>query len=203
MIVVVDCEIGNLRSVQKALENIGVEAEITADKKKIKMAQAVVLPGVGAFRDAIRSLRENGLVEVLSDLVRAGTPVLGICIGLQLFATESDEGGKQSGLDLVKGRVVKLPASVKVPEMGWNRVKRVNQCPLFEGVPDSAYFYFAHSYHIVPEEQQDIAATTEYGIDYVSAVWRGNLFGVQFHPEKSSDWGLKILKNFTDLTQRV
>jgi len=201
VIAIIDCEIGNLRSVQKAFEAIGKEARITDSIQTIEGAQAVVLPGVGAFKDAIDSIRQKGLDKAIMNIIDSGTPFLGICIGLQLYATESDEGGKQTGLDIIKGRVVRLPDIVKVPEMGWNRLNVRKDCPIFKDIPETAYFYFAHSFYIVPEETDVIAATTDYGLEYVSAVWKDNIYGVQFHPEKSGKWGLKMLENFAGLAE--
>lgn len=196
MIAIIDCEIGNLRSVQKAFEALGKEAQITDSPETIERAKAVVLPGVGAFKDAVDSIRQKGLDKTISSVIKSGTPFLGICIGLQLYATESDEGGKQKGLNIFPGRVVRLPDIVKVPEMGWNSLNVKKDCPIFKDIPETAYFYFAHSYYIVPDEPEVVAATTDYGLEYVSAVWRDNVYGVQFHPEKSGKWGLKLLENF-------
>ncbi len=203
MIAIIDCEIGNLRSVQKAFEALGKEAHITDSRETIESAKAVVLPGVGAFKDAVDSIRQKGLDKTISNVIKNGTPFLGICIGLQLYATESDEGGKQKGLDIFPGRVVRLPDIVKVPEMGWNRLDVKKDCPIFKDIPDTAYFYFAHSFYIIPDDPKVVAATTDYGIEYVSAVWKDNVYGVQFHPEKSGKWGLKLLENFAwSSTQR-
>ncbi len=200
MIAIIDCEIGNLRSVQKALECVGFEAIITYDKADIMAADSVVLPGVGAFRDAVDFLRKNKLDLAIKDIIASGKPFLGICLGLQLYATESEEGGLQSGLDLIKGRVIRFPDTVKVPQMGWNRLNHIKDCPIFQDVSDDAYFYFAHSYYFTPADDEVIATTTDYGIEYASAVWCDNVFGVQFHPEKSGKCGLKILENFGNLT---
>jgi glutamine amidotransferase len=203
MIAIIDCEIGNLRSVQKALEFVGAEASVTANAADITAADAVVLPGVGAFGDAANFLRETGLDQTVTDYAVSGRPFLGICVGLQLFASASEEYDMEPvGLGMIKGNVVRLPDTVKVPEMGWNTVeiKRAD-CPLLNGIPNGARFYLAHSYCLDAGSMDtaDIAATTDYGIEYCSAVWRENIFGVQFHPEKSGQHGLKVLRNFSEL----
>lgn len=200
MISIIDCEIGNLRSVQKAFEFIGVEAAITSDPTEILKSRAVVLPGVGAFRDAIAYLRETSLDKVIRQVVEAGTPFLGICLGMQMFADVSEEGGRLEGLSLINGRVVKLPDTEKIPEMGWNEVDVVPGVRIFKDIPAGARFYFAHSYYFVPDDDANIAATTRYGLTYASAVCQDNIFGTQFHPEKSGANGLTILKNFAELT---
>lgn len=199
MIAIIDCDIGNLRSVEKALESMGYQAAVTSDVAAVRSARAVILPGVGAFGDAMDGLKASGLDDAVYDVIAAGKPFLGICIGLQMYATESEEGGLVSGLNIIPGRVVRLPDTVKVPEMGWNRLNRKNDCPIFSGVAAEAYFYFAHSYYLVPDDPADTAATTEYGVDYTSAAWRDNVYGVQFHPEKSGRWGLHMLRNFAEL----
>jgi glutamine amidotransferase len=203
MIAIIDCEIGNLRSVQKAFEFIGAEASITADKARIAEASAIVLPGVGAFGDAAEFLIEHGLDETVKTAIAAGKPLLGICVGLQLFAGRSEEyGTKEAGLGLIKGDVIKLPDTVKIPEMGWNTIDiKRPECPIFKGIPSGSRFYLAHSFCLDPAsmDEGDIAATTSYGVDYCSAVWHGNIFGVQFHPEKSGATGLMILRNFAEL----
>jgi len=200
MISIIDCEIGNLRSVAKAFEFIGVKAAITSDSQEILRSDAVVLPGVGAFRDAIAFLRENGLDEVIREIVEAGKPFLGICLGMQMFADFSDEGGRLAGLGLISGQVARLPETEKIPEMGWNQIKVTPGVPIFRGLPDRARFYFAHSYYFAPDYDENVAATTHYGVTYASAVFRDNVFGTQFHPEKSAANVLKILKNFAELS---
>ncbi len=200
MISIIDCEIGNLRSVQKAFEFIGVEAAITSDAAEIMNSRAVVLPGVGAFRDAISFLRETSLDAVIRKVVDAGTPFLGICLGMQMFADVSEEGGRLEGLGLINGQVVKLPDTEKIPEMGWNEIAVTPGVSIFKDVPAGARFYFAHSYYFQPDYDRNIAATTQYGLTYASAVYKDNVFGTQFHPEKSGANGLTILKNFAELT---
>lgn len=201
MIAIIDCEIGNLRSVQKGFERVGYEASITYKPEEIEEAEAVVLPGVGALKDAMNFIKGNGLDEVVWKTIENGKPLLGICLGLQLLFSWSAEGGRQKGLDVIKGEVLRLPDTVKVPQMGWNRVKRVASSPIFEGVPETAYFYFAHSYYVAPEDGTVTVGKTDYGVDFSSAIRRNNIYGVQFHPEKSGTWGLRMLKNFGGLAR--
>ncbi len=195
MIVVLDYGLGNLRSVEKALDYLGFSTKITSSTKDLSSAQAVVLPGVGAFDDCIKDIEASGLKEALLDFVSVGRPVLGICLGLQLLFTQSEEG-VLPGLDFIPGEVVKLPTSVKIPQMGWNQVTLREESVLLKAIPDKSYFYFAHSYYVAPEDNQGIVATTDYGLTFPSVFEQDNLLGVQFHPEKSGRWGLEVLKNF-------
>jgi glutamine amidotransferase len=198
-IVVIDYGLGNLRSVTKALEAVGASVELTADSRAIVSARGAVLPGVGAFCAGMENLRSRGLLPALRQRITDGRPLLGICLGLQLLFTLSEEHGLNEGLDVIKGKVVRFGEGLKIPHMGWNAIKPVRQSPashLFEGIPDNYFFYFVHSYYVVPEDKSVIAATTEYGIEFTSAIARDSLFAVQFHPEKSSELGLKILENF-------
>ncbi len=207
MIAIVDYGMGNLRSVQKAFEAVGVSAVVTRDPALIKRIPAMVLPGVGAFRDCMRHLDELDLVPVIREHVNAGKPFLGICLGLQLLFEQSSEFGDVPGLGLLPGKVVRFQEHqideqgqmLKVPHMGWNTLDRRTPCPLLEGIPPEAYFYFVHSFHVVPDDPKVVASTTPYGIDFVSGVHHENLYAFQFHPEKSQKLGLKILKNFADL----
>ena len=197
MIVVVDYGMGNLRSVQKGFEKVGCDAIISSDAKKIENASKVVLPGVGAFRDCMRNLEERGLAEPVIRQIEKGKPFLGICLGLQLLFEESEEFGTYKGLGVIKGKVKRFPAMdhLKVPHMGWNSVKKTKEIPFLADIKDESYFYFVHSYYIEPEE--DVAATTtDYGLEFVSSIWKDNIFACQFHPEKSQSDGLKILKAF-------
>jgi imidazole glycerol-phosphate synthase subunit HisH len=199
MIAIIDYGMGNLRSVQKGFERVGREAVVTRDAKTILSASKVVLPGVGAFPDCMRNLREYGLVDVVLQSINSGKPFLGICLGLQLLFTESEEFGLSKGLDVIKGRVIrfKLPdASLKIPHMGWNSVSIKRRPPALQDVPDNSHVYFVHSFHVVPEDRGVIATTTDYGMEFVSSVWKDNIFAVQFHPEKSQALGLSILKRF-------
>ncbi|MGC1273585.1 MAG: imidazole glycerol phosphate synthase subunit HisH [Planctomycetaceae bacterium] len=205
MITIVDYGMGNLRSVQKAFERIGAEAVIASTPREVAAAEQLVLPGVGAFRDAIAELRRADLVAPILDHIGAGRPFLGICLGLQMLFDVSEEGGEYEGLGVVPGRVRRFPdePGFKVPHMGWNRLKRDTDCAVFAGIPPEAHFYFVHSYHVVPDDGAVVAATTDYIIPFVSAIAKGNLFAVQFHPEKSQRHGLQILKNFAELISEI
>ena len=191
---------GNLRSVQKGFERMGHEAVVTNDAKTIMDASKVVLPGVGAFPDCMRNLREYGLIDAVHRTIRSGKPFLGICLGLQLLFTESEEFGISKGLDIIKGRVIRFKgpefADLKIPHMGWNSISIKQQVPALQDVPDNSHVYFVHSFHVVPEDKSVIATTTPYGIEFVSSIWKDNIFAVQFHPEKSQSLGLSILKRF-------
>lgn len=201
MIAIIDYGMGNLRSVQKGFEKVGHNAVVTSDPKAITDASHVVLPGVGAFPDCMRNLKERGLLEVVPRVVKSGRPFLGICLGLQLLFTESEEFGPHKGLDIIKGRVVKFTPlqPLKVPHMGWNTAGIKKRPPVLEGVENGAYFYFVHSYYVVPDDDRVVSTATNYGIDFVSSVWKDNIFASQFHPEKSQQNGLQILKNFGNI----
>jgi len=201
-IVIVDYGMANLRSVQKAFEQVGHAATVTPDPDRVRAAAKVVLPGVGAFRDAIARLRETHLGAVITDHVRSGRPFLGICLGLQMLFTRDHEDGLHDGLDLVPGEVVRFPAvpGLKVPHMGWNTLdlKRPD-CPLFADLPPDPAVYFVHSYYAAPADPSWVAATADYPTPFAAAVWRDNVFATQFHPEKSQRVGLQMLKNFAKL----
>ncbi len=200
-IAVINYGAGNLRSVKKGLERSGAKVLITNDPKELMEVDAVVLPGVGAFAPAVENLLH--LSDALKQSVKDGKPVLGICLGLQLFFTTSSEGGSDTrGLDFIAGDVVKLPDSVKTPQMGWNTIDVVKAHPILDGVPDGAYVYFVHTYVPQPSEPNVTVATTEYGIRFASVVAKNNLFATQFHPEKSSKNGLIILENFVKTAKR-
>ena len=195
---------GNLKSVQNAFTAVGYKTIITDDPNQIKKASSLVLPGVGAFRDAIKSLKDKKIDRELIKAIRIGKPFLGICLGMQLLFAFSEEGGLFKGLNIISGRVKRFPHSVKCPHLGWNKVKfihnyNLNINPIFEGVLDKSYFYFVHSYYCEIDNPKIIYSTTDYGLFFPSSIWRDNLYGVQFHPEKSSEQGLKILKNFGEL----
>ncbi|MBC7326069.1 MAG: imidazole glycerol phosphate synthase subunit HisH [Moorella sp. (in: Bacteria)] len=200
---IIDYGMGNLLSVQKALARLGYPAEITADPAVVAAAPGVILPGVGAFGDAMASLQQRGLVAAIRDVVGRGVPFLGICLGLQLLFSISEEGGAVAGLDLLAGEVRRLPAGLKVPHMGWNQVQLLQPGDLFRGIPQGTNFYFVHSYYVEPTDRSVVTGTTEYGLSFAASVQQGNLFGVQFHPEKSSRWGLEVLKNFGELVRNV
>ena len=205
MIAIVDYGVGNLRSVQKALERVGATADVTSDPAALDAAQGVVLPGVGAFGDGMDSLRARQLVAPVLRQVEAGKPLLGICLGMQLLFEESEEMGRHQGLGLLPGRVVRFPeGELKVPHIGWNQLQRAEPRPemaLLEGIGDGAYAYFVHSYYPIPDEPGDLLATTEYGLEFASVVGRGRVWGAQFHPEKSQDVGLRLLQNFAGLVR--
>jgi len=198
LIAIIDYGMGNLASVSNAFAKLGYETIVSQDPEQILAADKVVLPGVGAFADAIKNIRARGIDQTITELMKRNTPLLGICLGYQLLFSESDEDGVHQGLDVIKGRVEKLrlPAAFKVPHMGWNNIATKPDSRLFAGIPRGSYFYFVHSYRAIPEDDTFIAATTEYGIRIVCAIEQGNLVATQFHPEKSSDIGLKVLMNF-------
>jgi glutamine amidotransferase len=197
-IVIIDYGMGNLRTVQKGFEWHGFEARVTRNKKEIERASAIVLPGVGAFKDCMGNLERFGLIEPLLRSIQKGKPYLGICLGLQILFSESEEFGFQKGLDLIKGKVVKFKPDQehKVPHMGWNKIERRMEVPLLRGIEREDFFYFVHSYYVIPEEPQWVSTVTNYGISFASSIWKENLFATQFHPEKSQRKGLKILENF-------
>ena len=199
-IVLIDAGTGNLRSVQKALEAVGANVLRTDDPKKVVSGGRVVLPGVGAFGDFMSGLRARELEEAVNDTVQRGIPLLGICVGMQALFEIGEEMGEHKGMGLLQGKVVKFAdsLSVKIPHTGWNQLEARNDARLFDQVDAGAYVYFNHSYYCQPQNSPDILATTDYGINYACAVQRENIFGVQFHPEKSQAVGLKILKNFLE-----
>lgn len=198
MIAIIDYGMGNLRSVQKAFEFLGCEAVITDDKEVMAKADKLVLPGVGAFKDAIGIIREKKIDEVIYKAVEENKPFLGICLGMQLIFDKSYEYGEFEGLGLIKGEVVRLPETVKVPQIGWNCLDIKMRSPLFDGLEEKPYVYFVHSYHLKTDAPV-VSATTFYGDDIQVAIQKDNIFALQFHPEKSGDVGLKILKNFGGL----
>ncbi len=201
-IAIIDYGMGNLRSVQKAFEKCGVKPIITSDPEKILAATKVVLPGVGAFGACMQNLKKFKLVEPIQQLARRGTPLLGICMGLQVLFDEGTEFGKHEGLGIIPGKVIpfKLPKKFKVPHMGWNRILKKKNHPLLDSFEDNAYFYFVHSYHVVPKDPSVIVTTTDYKIDFVSSVSQGNIYACQFHPEKSQTTGLKLIKAFAGVS---
>jgi glutamine amidotransferase len=196
MIAIVDYDMGNLHSVEKGFIRAGIEALVVRDPELVAAADGVVLPGVGAFADAMTNLKTLGLLEPVKQVLHSGKPFLGICLGLQLLFEVSEEWGETPGLGYFRGRVRRLPESVKVPHMGWNEAEFTRTTPIFNGIPDRTRFYFVHSYYVDPEEKEITIAKASYGIRFTAAAQRGKVFGVQFHPEKSSTWGLKILANF-------
>ncbi len=201
MIVIVDYGMGNLRSVEKGFAKVGHQATVTSDPRQIAEADKIVLPGVGAFRDAIGELRRQGLVDPLREAIDAGKPFLGICLGLQLLMDVSYEDGEYQGLGVIPGKVVRfeVPGGLKVPHMGWNRIRRRTQPPLLAGIDEGAYVYFVHSYYVAPRDDDVVATETDYGGPFTSMIWRDNVYATQFHPEKSQATGLRMLKNFAEL----
>ena len=201
MITIVDYGMGSLRSVQNACEHVGINARVSSDRAEIAAAEKMILPGVGAFRDAIAELKKQDLVEPILAHIEADRPFLGICLGLQMLLDVSYEDGRYEGLGVVPGEVVRFPDfdDLKVPHMGWNRLRVSGEQPLLAGIPNDAYFYFVHSYYVAPSDASVVAATSDYGIDFVSMVARGNMFATQFHPEKSQKFGLKLLENFAGI----
>jgi glutamine amidotransferase len=199
-IAIIDYNMGNIKSVENAFKKIGAEVKVTDKPEIISRARAVVLPGVGAFMDAIGNLKRLGLYECIIDTIARNKPFLGICIGLQVLFEYSTEGAKSLGLGIFKGSVEKIPDGVKIPHMGWNKVRIIKkESRLFKGIVSGESFYFVHSYHAVCTDKEIISSITDYGIDIVSSIEKGNAYALQFHPEKSSTFGLKVLKNFMDI----
>ncbi|GBE01514.1 imidazole glycerol phosphate synthase subunit HisH 1 [bacterium BMS3Bbin06] len=203
MIAIVDYGMGNLRSVEKGFLKVGIETGVTSSKADIDNADAVVLPGVGAFRDCMNNLQRLDLAGAVLKGIEAGKPYLGICLGLQVLFKDSEEFGHSEGMGVFDGRVVRFTGNgLKIPHMGWNTVKLRRRPPLFDGIGDETYFYFVHSYYVVPDDEGIIAGSTEYGTEFTSMVWKDNIIATQFHPEKSQKTGLKILKGFGDFVKK-
>ena len=211
MIAIIDSGIANLRSVEKALLRLGAEAAVIDDPRRLRDAAGIILPGVGAFADGIAKLQSGGFIEPLRREIERGKPTLGICLGLHFLFSESEEFGLHKGLELIPGRVVRFrddtlePGAagkrLKIPHMGWNRLRIERAAPILAGLPDEPFFYFVHSYYVMPTDSDVTAATTEYGTRFTSVIWRDNLFATQFHPEKSQSAGLTLLKNFAVLAR--
>lgn len=198
MVAVIDYDAGNIKSVQKALQFLGGQVVVTRDKGEILTADRVVLPGVGNFGDAMAKLNNFGLIPVIEEVAEKKTPFLGICLGLQLLFEESEESPGVKGLGLLPGRIVRIPKAegIKVPQIGWNALRYPSQGRLFRNVPEGSYVYFVHSYYLQAQEKEIVKATVEYGVTVEASVEKDNIFACQFHPEKSSETGLQILKNF-------
>lgn len=202
MIAIVDYRMGNLRSVQKGFEHAGVaDVIVTDDPLDIERADGIVLPGVGAFRDAAANLRDSGCEDMVRARVAGGVPFLGICLGMQLLADTGLEDGEWEGLGMVSGVCDRLPAGVKIPHIGWNTVEYPRESPLFANIPESTAFYFVHSYRLRPADPLTVIGSTEYGVRFAAAVQSDNIYAVQFHPEKSSTAGLTLLKNFDRIVE--
>jgi imidazole glycerol-phosphate synthase subunit HisH len=203
VIAIIDYGMGNLRSVQKGFEKVGADAVVTADPRLVLEADKIVLPGVGAFRDCMRNLEQAGFVEPILKIISDGRPFLGICVGMQLLFSDSVEFGLYRGLDLIPGHVLRFPEGMreadedlKVPHMGWNQLNIKRKPAVFEDIDEGTNVYFVHSYYVKPDDNAIIATTTNYGIEFCSAIWKDNIVATQFHPEKSQHAGLRILKNF-------
>lgn len=201
MIAIIDYGMGNLRSVHKGFEKVGVEVIVAQSPGQVEESDGVVLPGVGAFADAMDNLRSSGMDAAVHQALADGKPFLGICLGQQLLFEVSEEWGLHQGLGIFPGRVRRLPEGLKVPHMGWNQVEIKKHDPLLSGIPDGSSFYFVHSYYVDPAQEELTLAVTDYGVRFASIVGRGNVYGIQFHPEKSSTLGLKILENFGRLVK--
>lgn len=204
MIVIVDYGMGNLRSVSKAFETQGYTVKITSDPGEIQNASGLVLPGVGAFGECMANLERHGLVEPIKKYIESGKPFLGICLGFQILFEESEESPGVKGLGIFRGRVVRFPdfrkERIKVPQMGWNTISSFNGSDVLRDIPDQSWFYFVHSYYVEPDNNRLNVITSSYGIEFAAAVEKENLFACQFHPEKSGELGLRIIKNFAELT---
>ena len=198
-VAIIDYGVGNLRSVEKAFAASGCDAIVTGDEKVLRAAERLVLPGVGAFGACMKALSERGFDQLVRERVREGTPLLGVCVGMQLLFETSDEFGSTPGLGLLRGRVKRFNDELVVPHVGWNRVEQNHADPLFKDVTNRSFFYFVHSYYCEPVDKQTVAGTTEYGLKYASVIAHENICGVQFHPEKSQNAGLQLLKNFARL----
>jgi glutamine amidotransferase len=205
MIAIVDYGMGNLRSVHKAVERAGYDARVSAFPQEVLDASKIILPGVGAFRDCMLNLEESNLLQPVIKSIEAGKPFLGICLGLQLLFEESNEFGLHKGMGILPGRVTRFPEGIQdpdtsqpypIPHMGWNTIQIKEDIPLFAGIENNSFFYFVHSYYAIPKDPKDIAATTPYGIEFAGVVQHDNIYAVQFHPEKSQEKGLRLLKNF-------
>ncbi len=205
MVAIIDYDAGNLKSVEKAFDYLGEDAKITRDRNEILSADRIVLPGVGAFGDAMEKLHQYGLVEVIREAAAEQIPLLGICLGLQLLFGSSEESPGVEGLGLCRGKIVHIPETpgLKIPHMGWNSLKYDHPGRLFAGIPEGAYVYFVHSYYLQAEDSEIVKASTQYAVDIHASIEQGNLFACQFHPEKSGDVGLTILKNFIGIPREA
>jgi len=204
MIAIVDYGMGNLRSVEKGFHRVGVDARVVSDPKEVDNSHALVLPGVGAFRDCMRNLTDMALVDSIIKSIEKGKPYLGICLGLQVLFTESEEFGVYKGLNLFSGKVVRFPeGKLKIPHMGWNTIKILKRPPIIGNIQDGDFLYFVHSFYVRPNDIDLVATTTDYGVTFASMIWKENIFATQFHPEKSQTLGLGILKGFGDFARKA
>lgn len=210
---IIDYGMGNLRSVQKGFEKKGYEAKIIHTSQEVLDAKALVLPGVGAFKNCLKNLESLKLIDPILRSIASGKPFMGICLGLQILFSESEEFGKTSGLDVIKGKVTRFTTEkpdaesekslthLKIPHMGWNTINIKKTNPYLQNIQDSSFFYFVHSYYVVPKQTDIVTTTTNYGVEFVSSIWKDNIFACQFHPEKSQSVGLQILKNFAEIAK--
>jgi imidazole glycerol-phosphate synthase subunit HisH len=199
MIAIIDYGVGNLKSVYKALVNLGFEAIITSNEDEINNSKAMILPGVGAFKDAMDNLEKSGLIGCIKENISKGKPTLGICLGMQLFYDKSYEDGEYEGLGILKGEIVRFEEGLKIPHMGWNSLVQGTKDKIAEGINEGEHVYFVHSYYLKPEDNSEVVFWSDYGVKVPAVVRKGNIIGMQFHPEKSSDVGMKLLKNFGEL----
>ncbi len=202
MIAIIDYSAGNLRSVANAVARLGYQSKITSRPAEVLNAQAVILPGVGAAADTMANLERLGLVDPIRRIIAEGRPFFGVCLGLQILFTGTEEGGWHECLGILRGRVRRLPSGLKIPHMGWNQVKQIISHPVFDGIPDEANFYFVHSYYAEPDDKSLVAGETNYGTSICSVIAEGNLIANQFHPEKSGEFGLRMYDNFMKLAMR-
>jgi glutamine amidotransferase len=203
VIAIIDYGMGNLRSVEKGFLKVGIDARVVTHPGAVDDAHAIVLPGVGSFKDCMSNLEDMSLVDPVVRSIQKGKPYLGICLGLQVLFTESEEFGLCKGLHVFEGKVVRFHVDLKVPHMGWNNITISRRPPLLKGIEDEAFFYFVHSFYVVPSDTDIIATTTDYGVRFTSMIWKDNIFATQFHPEKSQEMGLRILKNFGDFSKKA
>jgi glutamine amidotransferase len=199
MVTIVDYAINNLRSVEKAFQSLKIPVQVTDQPEQILAASKLILPGVGAFADAMHNLRAKDMIQCLSEKVSSGTPLLGVCLGLQLLFTESEEFGRHQGLNFIPGRVKRLPGGLRVPHIGWNQLHLKGVDPLLKMIPEESFVYFIHSYFADPVNSSDVLATTDYGFEFPAIVRRGSVWATQFHPEKSQEVGLRVLRNFAEM----
>jgi glutamine amidotransferase len=209
LIAIIDYGMGNLRSVQKGFEKVGYSAVVTSSKDEVASASGVILPGVGAFPDAMECLRKTGMDEVVREVAGTGKPLLGVCLGLQLLFSWSEEtfgkSDRVDGLDIIQGRVVRFRGDIqgmKIPQMGWNTAHQTSNNELFNGIPDGSFFYFVHSYYVVPDNPEVVSTWTDYGVRFASSVRMKNIYAAQFHPEKSSSYGLELFRNFGRIVEK-
>jgi len=199
MIAIIDYGTGNLKNVINALDYLGIPSEITSNTKQLAQAEKMILPGVGAFVPAMEQLTKSGLAEIIKERISKGVPLLGICLGMQLLFCESEEDGLTQGLNIIKGRVIRFAGSLKIPQIGWNSLEFVKQTLICQGIQNNSYVYFAHSYYCIPDDEDSITAWSDYGGRFAAIVEKNSIIGLQFHPEKSQQVGLVMLKNFYEL----